>query len=272
MFCGSFQPSKSCSYILTPFSIKVRPSLIAASYENSSSVKEFFRKRILRIYPPLWLCTIVNLLVLFCLGQDIFNKGMLIWLCTQIIGIANTPAALKGFATGSINGALWTVFTEIQLYVVLAFTYHRVKKMSLWGWGAVGFLLLMCNLGACYLQDFGHVIPKIVERLFVFLYIYREKFILTPPHKWVLVLLLLFILYKCGPIQAVGYYTDIVTSICLPFITIGMAYALGDIHIKPDLSYHLFLYHWIGVSLLSYYLCAYLTKPWTRRFIRSSAR
>lgn len=284
--------------------------LIAASYENSSSVKEFFRKRILRIYPPLWLCTIVNLLVLFCLGQDIFNKGMLIWLCTQIIGIANTPAALKGFATGSINGALWTVFTEIQLYVVLAFTYRRVKKMSLWGWGAVGFLLLMCNLGACYLQDFGHVIPKIVERLFlpyalwfyigVFLYIYREKFILTPPHKWVLVLLLLFILYKCGPIQAVGYYTDIVTSICLPFITIGMAYALGDIRIKPDLSYHLFLYHWIvlnvlvhygcfavwslaqslavfftasiGVSLLSYYLCAYLTKPWTRRFIRSSAR
>lgn len=282
--------------------------LIAASYEKSDSTREFFRKRILRIYPPLWLCTMVNLIVLLFLGQKILDKSILFWICTQIIGIANTPSALKDFATGSINGALWTVFTEIQLYVVLALTYRKLKKMSSLGWGILGFILLLCNLCAYYMQDWGHVIPKIIERLFlpyalwffigVFLYVHREIWIpLLKKSIWPL--LILFVLYKFSRIQTIGYYTDIVTGISLPFITIGLAYKLGNIRIKPDLSYHLFLYHWIilnilvyygyfkvwnitqslliffaaavGISLFSYYFCNYLTGLWNRRVTQSSA-
>lgn len=279
--------------------------LIAASYENSSSTREFFQKRILRIYPPLWLCTIVNLIVLVFLGQNIFNRSILFWICTQIIGVANTPSTLKDFATGSINGALWTVFTEIQLYVVLAFTYRKLKKMPALGWGILGTVLLSCNLIAYFLQDIGYVIPKLIERCFlpyalwffigVYLYIHRERLIFTPSrrNRGVWLLLILFILYKSSHIQTIGYYTDIVTSICLPFISIGLAYQLGDIRIRPDLSYHLFLYHWIvlnilvyydcfstwnigksllvfsaaaiGISLCSYYICGFLTNLWQRR-------
>ena len=272
--------------------------LIAASYENSASVKEFFRKRILRIYPALWLCTIVNLIVLYCLGQDIFNREMLLWAGTQIIGIANTPASLKHFATGSINGALWTVFTQIQLYVVLAFTYRLVNKLSLRGWCILGLLLAGCNLCAFYLQDCGYLTAKMIERLFlpyalwfyigVFLYIYRDRFLVLS-RRYVLPLLVLYTLYRLSPIQVIGYYADIVTGICLPVITVGLAYKLGEIHIKPDLTYHLFLYHWIvlnvlvcygcldawnlaqsllvffgasiGISLCSYYLCGFLMRP-----------
>ena len=284
--------------------------LIAASYEKSSSTREFFQKRILRIYPPLWLCTIVNLIVLFFLGQKILNKSIFLWICTQIIGFANTPSTLKGFATGSINGALWTVFTEVQLYVVLAFTYRKLKKLSALGWGILGLVLIGCNLAAYYLQDVGPGIAKIIERCFlpyalwffigVFLYIHRERLLFTPPRRTrsVWVLLILFILYKFSNIQTIGYYTDIVTGICLPFITVGLAYQLGDIRIKPDLSYHLFLYHWIilnilvyyrcferwnlaqsllvffaagtGVALFSYYFCNYLTGLWKRRATQSA--
>ena len=285
--------------------------LIAASYEKSSSTREFFQKRILRIYPPLWLCTIINLIVLFFLGQNILNKSILLWICTQIVGIANTPSTLKDFATGSINGALWTIFTEIQLYVVLAFTYRKLKNLSSLGWGVLGFALLLCNLGAYFLQNVGYGIPKIIERLFlpyalwffigVYLYIHREHWIFTPSqrNKGIWPFLILFVLYKFSPIQAIGYYTDIVTSICLPFITVGLAYKLGNIRIKPDLSYHLFLYHWIilnilvycrcferwnlvqsllvffaasiGAALFSYYFCNYLTGLWKRRATQSSS-
>lgn len=280
--------------------------LIAASYEKSSSMRVFFQKRILRIYPPLWLCTVINLIVLFFLGQNIFNLDMFFWVCTQIVGIANTPSILKDFATGSINGVLWTIFTEVQLYVVLAFTYRKLKKMSSVGWSILGLALLFCNLGAYFLQNTGRVVSKITERLFlpyalwffigVYLYIYREAWI-PRLKKMVWSLLILFVLYKFSYIQIIGYYTDIATSICLPFITIGLAYKLGNIHIKPDLSYHLFLYHWIilnilvyyrcfevwniaqslsvffaaaiGVSLFSYYLCNYLTSLWKRRATQS---
>lgn len=283
--------------------------LIAASYEKSSSTREFFQKRILRIYPPLWLCTIVNLIILFFLGQNLLDKSILLWICTQIVGIANTPSTLRGFATGSINGALWTVFTEIQLYIVLAFTYRKLKKMSSLGWGILGAALLSCNLGAYFLQNIGYIIPKLIERCFlpyalwffigVFLYIHQEKW--NPLlKKCVWPLLILLVLYKSSYIQLIGYYTDIVTSICLPFITIGLAYNLGNIHIKPDLSYHLFLYHWIvlnilvhcrcfetwnlaqsllvffgasiGFALFSYYFCTNLTKLWRNRPTQSSSR
>ena len=281
--------------------------LIAASFEKTASTREFFEKRILRIYPPLWICTIINLIVLFFLGQNILDKSILLWVCTQIVGIANTPSTLKSFATGSINGALWTIFTEIQLYVVLAFTYRRLRKLSSLGWGILGFALLLCNLGAYFLQDAGHGIPKIIERLFlpyalwffigVYLYIHQEIWI-PRLKKCIWPLLILFVLYKFKHIQIIGYYTDIVTSICLPFITIGLAYKLGNIRIKPDLSYHLFLYHWIilnilvyygcfkvwnlaqslllfiavsiGVAFFSYHFCNHLTGLWKRRATRSA--
>lgn len=101
----------------------------------------------------------VNLIVLFLLGQNLMDKSILLWIFTQIVGIANTPSALKDFATGSINGALWTIFTQILLYVVLAFTYRRLKKMTSVQWGILGFALLLCNLGAYYLQNIRHSAP-----------------------------------------------------------------------------------------------------------------
>ena len=89
--------------------------LIAASYERSKNRKDFFVKRILRMYPELWVCTIVNLIVVCIFAYKLLDKSIIIWLVTQIFGIANTPSCLNNFATGSINGALWTIFTEMQL-------------------------------------------------------------------------------------------------------------------------------------------------------------
>ena len=34
--------------------------LVSASWERAKTRKEFFLKRVLRIYPELWFCTIVN--------------------------------------------------------------------------------------------------------------------------------------------------------------------------------------------------------------------
>ena len=158
---------------------------------------------------------------------------------------------------------------------------------------------MLCNLGAYIFQNQGYIIPKMIERIFlpyalwffigVYLNIHQEIWI-PRLKKYIWPIFVLFILYRYSHIQIIGYYTDIATSICLPFITVGLAYKLGNIHIKPDLSYHLFLYHWIilnilvyyryfeiwnivqsmlvffiasiGISLFSYYFCIYLTKLW----------
>ena len=88
--------------------------LISASFERVGTRKEFFLRRVWRTYPELWICTIVNLAVVCILVPELLDSSMILWLGIQVLGIANTPDCLKTFATGSINGALWTVFTEMQ--------------------------------------------------------------------------------------------------------------------------------------------------------------
>lgn len=111
--------------------------LVAMSYEHSKDCLEFIRKRVVRLYPELWLCTIVNIFVLICFAGKYIDKSFFVWGVTQMFGIANTPSCLSDFATGSVNGALWTIFVNIQLYLVFAVTYQCLKKASKKVWGVL---------------------------------------------------------------------------------------------------------------------------------------
>ena len=127
--------------------------LISASFERSKGKKEFFTKRVLRMYPELWVCTIANLVVVCLLAYKLLDKSILIWLGTQVFGIAYTPSCLKNFATGSVNGALWTIFTELQLYIVLGIVYNSIKEFDTKKWiGLLGFFAV-CNVLADFISN-----------------------------------------------------------------------------------------------------------------------
>lgn len=205
--------------------------LIAASYERSKDRKEFFIKRVLRMYPELWVCTIVNLIVVCVLAFKLLDKSIIVWLVTQIFGIANTPSCLSSFATGSINGALWTIFTEMQLYIVLGISYNWLKNLTTKKWLVLLAFFSAFNIGADFVATtVGGGIAKIIERLFltyalwffigVFCYVKRER--LIPELKKIIpVFLLVYVFCKCLPIDIPGYYANISVGILLPLIVIG---------------------------------------------------
>ena len=60
--------------------------LISASFERCKTKKEFFRKRVFRLYPELWVCTIINLIVIVILAREYLDGSIAIWLFTQILG------------------------------------------------------------------------------------------------------------------------------------------------------------------------------------------
>lgn len=237
--------------------------LVSASIERSKNKKEFFAKRVLRMYPELWVCTIVNFLIVCFLAYKLLDKSIFIWLLTQIFGIAYTPSCLKDFATGSVNGALWTIFTELQLYIILGIVYNWIKKFDKKKWIVLLGFLAACNVLADFVSSSSDgAIAKIIERFFltyalwffigVFCYVKRERMI-SLLKKMVVPLLFLYVICKFLPIDIPGYYSNIAVGILLPLIVIGGGYSLPPIRISCDLTYEIFLYHWIVLNIIIHF-------------------
>lgn len=237
--------------------------LVSASYERAGTRKEFFFRRVRRIYPELWICTLVNLAVVCIVVPKLLDRSMILWIVTQIFGIANTPACLKTFATGSINGALWTVFTEVQLYIVLGIVYPFLQKLKNRYWIALLVLLaglnMVCEMVA---QDAAGIVAKLIERSFVpyalwfFIGIFcfqRQEKLLDILKRVFLPLLIIYLVIESVNIDIPGYYADVVTGVLLPFIVIGCGYWLPGIRLKSNLSYGMFLYHWIILNIIVHY-------------------
>lgn len=237
--------------------------LISASLEHSDSRKQFLKKRFFRLFPELWICTLFNLLILSLLCARSFDQSIVFWLISQIFGIANTPSCLKDFATGSVNGALWTIFVELQLYLVILLFYPLLKKLSHTGW----ILLFSLSAGINLLLGYcSHALPavltKLAERTFfpyalwfligMFCYIKRDDLLPILKKACPYLILIYGILFLSVSKQP-GYYCGIITGIFCPFITIGLAYRLPAFRIKTDLSYGIFLYHWIVLNLLVHF-------------------
>ena len=235
--------------------------LISASYERAKTRREFFLRRILRMYPELWICTILNLVIVCFLVPELLDKSIILWLGTQVFGIANTPDCLKTFATGSINGALWTVFTEMQLYILLGIAYPCLKRLKHKYWAILLAILAGLNL-ACDAWRDGDIVSKLIERSFVpyalwfFIGVFcyqRRQNILHILRNAFFPMLIVYLLIEAVNIELPGYYADIVTSILLPFMVIGCGYCLPKIRLKVDLSYGMFLYHWIVLNVIVHF-------------------
>jgi peptidoglycan/LPS O-acetylase OafA/YrhL len=104
--------------------------LISASYERSSSLKSYCRNRVLRIFPGLWCCIVLTVLVASLFGFSFVNAQALVWMIGQFAGAIYTPGFLKDFGVGSYNGSLWTIPVELQFYIVLPAVYWLSRKRT----------------------------------------------------------------------------------------------------------------------------------------------
>lgn len=173
------------------------------------------------------------------------------------------PACLKSLPTGSVNGALWTVFTEVQLYLVLGMLYPFLQKMKDRHWAAFLSVLAVLNLGcAAAVRDADGIAAKWIERLFIpyALWFFIGVFCFQRRHKMLpvykesfLPMLCIYLILKSVPMRIPGYYADIITSVMIPFMVIGCGYFLPEIRLKQDLSYGIFLYHWIILNIMAHY-------------------
>ena len=245
--------------------------LMGASLEKQESKKVFLKKRILRIYPALWVSILCNAVLIWLVmgpgGKQI--RDLLIWCVIQGAGAAYTPDFLKEFGAGSINGALWTIMVELQFYLLIWMFWNFLKKRTTRWWGILTGLATVANLLVWYCQK-QMLLPEsllsLLDRscipyLLWFLlgllgYRLKEQIIpvLTKHWYWMLTG---FVLYKsCWLLlkwNVPGYYADIVTGLVLPALVLGAAYLWGKHRVRKEISYGIFLYHWPLINVIFHF-------------------
>lgn len=245
--------------------------LMAASLDRRGNRLDFARKRFRRIYPGLWINIIFTLFLVIglCRPAGGEKKELFLWMVVQGVGISYTPGFLKNFATGSINGALWTIMVEIQFYILLFLLWEYLRRKSDLWWKVTLVITFGINI-VCYFAAADSLVSEsaaallgrtVLPYLFWFVYgmcLYRFGGQWIPKIGSKLpVLLVCYVAYKgCWQYfgwKVPGYYADFVTSLLLPCLVIGAAYVMGKHRLKTDFSYGIFLYHWLIINVIFYF-------------------
>ncbi len=233
------------------------------SLERDSDYKSYFSKRFLRIYPELWLAVLVSVASMVVLYPPVRSidgvKTLGVFALTQGSFLQFwTPELLRGFGVGTPNGALWTVCTLIQFYVVAILFFRFIRNRRIWWWGvflalsvAVNLLdpLLKARLPETAYKLAGQLLPQYFWLFLtgMFLARYREKTVPFLKKTWYLFLLADLVFYLTKWDIVLNY--ELFRCVLLIAGAIGFAYAVPMQWLRYDCTYGIYIYHMVVANV-----------------------
>lgn len=245
--------------------------LIWFSIIRSKSYSQYIKKRLLRIYPELWVAVIIEIVVLMVLYHGWKLKDIILFTLGQgTLFQFWTPDSLRGYGVGTPNGALWTIGVMIQFYIVVWLFRLLLKKCNIAVW-IIGFAV---SFGISWLGNYlftnvikHELLAKLYDQTFIkyfwlfYIGMFFANFIelVLPVLKklWYLFLLAAAFFFITGWDLFSGYY--LFWSLFLVAGLIGFAYKFPKLNIKYDISYGLFLYH---MTVINVFVCFGLKDNW----------
>ncbi len=236
--------------------------LVTASYIKSDSIKQYYKKRVFRIFPSLWISVIVGFLVLlYFYRENMPLKSTVIWTIAQGFALQYTPGFAESFGSGTFNGALWALFTELQFYIILPLFYKIMKNKKMRTWILVGIVLLIINiLGEHIVSGIDNRVVYLLWRRFLLskvMYFYIGSFICVFRNeilpKIIRCFSILLLVYVCSNVVnsliGIGVFYYIFIYCLFPFVLIAGGYCLSTHRLKMDISYGVFLYHCMVLNI-----------------------
>jgi peptidoglycan/LPS O-acetylase OafA/YrhL len=247
--------------------------LLSASFERNSDLYRYFRNRATRIYPGLWACLLLTIIVFWAIaGRSFLRPEAAPWLLAQMTGIIYTPHFLSDFGYGSYNGSLWTIVVELQFYLVLPVIYFLRKKLfknAASSDNRIFYILFILSIGLSFvmmstyraLGGEHNAYGKMIRYSFLpYAYIFVAGILLQRLKIWqlkavkgkALIWMGAFLVYKyVVPPHPIG---DIPAMIMLAVCTVSLGYSAPGLATRflknNDLSYGVYLYHGMLLALL----------------------
>lgn len=247
--------------------------LISMSWERAPSLRQYAWNRLLRIYPALWGCLLVSLLIFLSAGNDLPPARELgLWLAAQMTFFQfYNPDFLRGFGTGVLNGSLWTIAVELQFYVVLPLLAMFARR-SWRAWLAVAGVSLALMLAVRPLMFPAETLVQkligvsLAPFLFYFVvgvvlrYVYerRPRLLRGRAGYWALAYALWMAIEIAFEISGSGgNVLNPVSTVLLGLLTVSAAFtkpALSNRILRGnDISYGVYIYHMPVINLLLFY-------------------
>jgi len=247
---------------------------------NQNNLTKFFKNRLLRIYPGLWACLLITIVLLLIFGavevEDFGNKQLYIWLFSQLTFFQfYTPDIIRDFGVGTPNGSLWTITVELQYYLILPIIFFLLTKLKKKLYKNIClFIIILSSLIFAYFIKNNYHVDTIINKLAavtVLTYLYNflfgilifinwnsiKKYIENKVIYWLSFYLIYIILfYFIGNMYGKGYVPNLygVTGfLLLSILTISLAYSkpiLIFLTKGNDISYGVYIYHMLVINTL----------------------
>ena len=235
--------------------------LIYKSIERTPDTKTFFLKRVLRLFPELWVCVLVELICILIFNHDPINMKDFV-----LFGVGQstffqfwTPESLRGYGVGCPNGSLWTIPPIIEFYIVIWFSFKWLDRQKIQTW--ILLFLLMAGFSH-FFYLYQSRIPVIIFKLadvtvlpqlwVFFLGTFVSKFsdrILPFLKKyWWTFFAMSFFFFWSDIDMKIGYFGSLqILTLCL--FALGFAFRFPKLDIKMDISYAIYVYHMVVVNV-----------------------
>ena len=238
------------------------------SYENTLSAKEYFVKRIRRVFPGYLMVIIVSSFVLFFVStKNLENYFSIDWV-RYVFANAFTlnfiqyslPGVFEENFMTAVNGALWTIKVELMFYFmvpVIVYLFAKINKLAIMVMvyvAAVIYSLFMISLG----KETGSDLYLVLERqipgqlaFFIsggFLYYYFDEF-KRHSNMILLSVILLFVFSKLT-----GFYFLYPATLAVLVIYSAMIFRyLGRWGKFGDFSFGIYIWHFPVIQIFLHF-------------------
>lgn len=237
--------------------------LIAQSFEKSKSKCEFYKKRIRRIFPALYFQVAISLFLLVLSGYfNYINVNLLdvcILLATQLtIFQFYTPEFLKNYGVGSFNGIVWSIFIELQIYLIYPYI-SKIKNKNLL------LIIVASYISNIYcVQSKNYELIKYLNITFlpwiyyfiagVIQYRLHRIFPIINNRALILLIPIYFLLYNFFSKHDLGggNYINPLCFMILIVILMKISFGFKFIYLNADISYGIYLYHMVFLNYFFY--------------------